>query len=79
MADPHMFCATLTCALHLSSNDARIRGQGEWALLPNGLIVGRTAVNGQRYCDICARDRNVGREPTGLQLDVDVQPAGALS
>jgi hypothetical protein len=67
MSDAPPFCATRTCALHLTANDPRVRGHGEWAHLPSGLIVGRTRIDGQHYCDVCARDLNAGRRPLGLQ------------
>jgi hypothetical protein len=63
------FCATPTCALYLLPDDPRVRGQGEWAHLPNGLVMGRTTVAGQRYCDLCARELIAGRAPSGLHLD----------
>lgn len=48
------FCASQTCELHIYANDIRIRGAGNWAVLPSGLIFSRVLVNGNYYCDRCA-------------------------
>jgi hypothetical protein len=44
------FCSLPECELHVI-----IEGDGEWAELDNGCIVGRTRVDGRRVCDRCAR------------------------
>lgn len=61
------FCATPSCRLHLYGDDARVRGVGNWAYFVDGLILGRTMVEGSMFCDSCARAKLAGREPEGVR------------
>jgi hypothetical protein len=49
------FCANEACVLHVRPGDAGVRGEGNWARLPNGLMVGRNCYNGRVLCDFCGR------------------------
>lgn len=49
------FCANEECMLHVRSGDPGVRGEGNWARLPNGLMVGRFRYNGRVLCDFCGR------------------------
>ncbi len=49
--DTH-FCSQAACDLHVIVDAA---GEGEWAELDNGCIVGRIRINGRMVCDRCAR------------------------
>jgi hypothetical protein len=47
------FCSNPECDLHVSPGDARVRGHGNWAELPDGVILGRGLYDGRFYCDRC--------------------------
>jgi len=51
---PPYFCHREECDLHIDMNADN--GAGNWATLPNGLIVGRICLEHRYYCDRCARD-----------------------
>jgi hypothetical protein len=55
------FCSNPSCVLHVSAGTPGVVGWGQWAELPNGLIVGRGLLNGVPVCDLCwaaMRDTN---------------------
>ena len=49
------FCANRKCLLHVRVTDPAVRGQGNWARLPDGRLVGRGRYGGQMLCDFCGR------------------------
>ena len=49
-----IFCASTACVLHVRRGDANVRGSGNWAQLPEGIIVGRRRVGSVTLCDRCA-------------------------
>jgi len=49
------FCANPECVLHVRAGDARVRGHGNWARLPDGRTVGRSRYLGELLCDLCGR------------------------
>lgn len=49
----HVFCSQPHCCLHVSRFSPNVKGQGNWATLPNGLVVGRSVQNGRYVCDLC--------------------------
>jgi hypothetical protein len=56
---PHgfYFCTNPKClnGLHVRAGDPGVEGDGNWAELPNGVIVGRRIVNDIYLCDGCGR------------------------
>jgi hypothetical protein len=50
------FCANVRCILHVTSDSAGVVGWGNWAELPNGLIVGRGLIDGIPMCDLCSEN-----------------------
>jgi len=50
------FCANPRCVLHVTSEDMNVEGQGDWAILPNGLTFARVRVGDVFYCHVCAED-----------------------
>jgi len=50
------FCANPECVLHVRAGDTGVRGAGNWAVLPDGRIVGRSRYHGLLLCDICGHE-----------------------
>jgi hypothetical protein len=48
--DASHFCSNAACDLHV----VVAAGEGEWAELDSGSIVGRTRIDGRMLCDRCA-------------------------
>jgi hypothetical protein len=51
----NLFCNNPTCDLHVRAGDSNVRGFGNWAVLANGLTVGRGLYDGVFLCDRCGR------------------------
>jgi hypothetical protein len=51
------FCGNLTCpcGLHVRIGDPGVHGEGNWAELAGGILIGRAIVDGAYLCDCCAR------------------------
>jgi hypothetical protein len=49
------FCINPNCELCVQPGDPRVRGSGNWAVLGNGLTVGRGLYGGVYLCDWCGR------------------------
>src|SRR5450631_2330478 len=51
------FCSnpSCLCGLHVRMGDPGVRGEGNWAELACGVIIGRLIVQGAFLCDGCAR------------------------
>ena len=47
----HPFCNNPQCNLHVWAGDPGVQGAGNWAVLANGLIVGRGPYGGVFLCD----------------------------
>ena len=62
------FCSTPTCDLYLCCLEGRARGEGHWARLPNGHVIGQTIVNGTVLCDVCAKAVVKGDRPVGVTI-----------
>ena len=43
-------------AAHVTAISPNVRGEGQWATLPDGTIIGRIKVGERMYCDVCADD-----------------------
>jgi hypothetical protein len=52
-----MFCSNQQCALHVRPGMPGIRESGNWALLANGLWIGRGIYNGRMRCDACGLEQ----------------------
>ena len=51
----HPFCNNPQCDLHVRAGDPDVQGAGNWAELPDALIVGRGLYDGVFLCDRCGR------------------------
>ena len=51
------FCANPRCALHVRLDDAQVEGDGDWVVLPDGRIFGRSRWGGALLCDACVTQR----------------------
>jgi len=49
------FCANPDCDLHVRSGDPRVKGFGNWAVMPDGRTVGRGVYHGLFLCDSCGQ------------------------
>ena len=49
------FCANPSCVLHVRAGERGVRGAGEWAVRPDGVVTSRRRVGGEMFCDVCAR------------------------
>ena len=47
------FCDNPDCRLHVREGDSHVRGSGNWATLPEGIIVGRSRTGAFMLCDEC--------------------------
>jgi hypothetical protein len=61
------FCANAECVLHVSPGDLNVKGNGNWAETPDGIITGRQRIQSDMLCDRCAS--KVARGELALQLD----------
>lgn len=50
-----VFCANPRCVLHVRVGEAAVRGAGEWAVRPDGIVTSRRPAAGTMLCDVCAR------------------------
>jgi hypothetical protein len=55
------FCSDPACVLHVCPGDPCVNGEGNWAVLPCGAMIGRGIYEGQYYCDCCGTNRITGR------------------
>jgi hypothetical protein len=51
------FCADPRCALHVRLVDERVAGGGNWVVLPDGRIFGRSRYGAVLLCDACGTRR----------------------
>jgi len=49
------FCNNENCVLHVRLGDPRVRGSGEWAVRPDGVVTSRRRVGERMLCDLCGR------------------------
>ena len=61
------FCANPRCVLHVNPGDVNIKGNGNWAETPDGIITGRQRVHSVLLCDRCAA--RVARGELTVQRD----------
>lgn len=47
------FCFRPTCCLHVRPGDPGVQGEGNWARIDGGLIIGRRLIDGAYLCDLC--------------------------
>jgi hypothetical protein len=52
------FCSNPDCNLHVHAGMPGILGGGNWAVFPDGRIVGRSTYCGVFLCDACLREWN---------------------
>jgi hypothetical protein len=64
------FCANAGCVLHVSAGDLNVKGNGNWAETPDGMITGRQRVHSVMLCDRCAT--RAARGELIVQLDCAV-------
>ena len=50
------FCSNPACELYVRAGDPGVLGAGNWAVLPDGRIVGRSIYCGVYLCDPCGRE-----------------------
>jgi hypothetical protein len=57
MNQRYYFCSNPDCpnGLHVRAGDRGIEGDGNWAELSSGVIIGRVIVQGAYLCDGCTR------------------------
>ena len=61
------FCDNPACALHVRLRDAMVEGGGNWLMLPDGRLFGRSRLGDTLLCDACATRRGpVTLAATGL-------------
>jgi hypothetical protein len=48
------FCANAECVLHVRAGDLNVKGNGNWAETPDGIVSGRQRVQSVMLCDQCA-------------------------
>lgn len=51
------FCGNPYYGQHVRAGDPGVRGSGNWAILPNGVVIRRGIYEGQYLCDVCGRER----------------------
>jgi len=51
------FCSDPGCILHVCPGDSGVKGEGNWAVLPCGAMIGRGIYDGRYYCDRCGPGR----------------------
>jgi hypothetical protein len=51
------FCSDPDCVLHVCSGDPGVTGEGNWAVLPCGAMIGRGIYDSRYYCDRCGTGR----------------------
>ena len=61
------FCANARCELHVSPGDVNVKGNGNWAKTPDGLVSGRQRLQSVMLCDRCAA--RVARGELTVQRD----------
>jgi hypothetical protein len=49
------FCSNEDCVLHVRIGDPGVRGSGEWAVRPDGIVTSRQVVHGRMLCDVCGQ------------------------
>ena len=49
------FCSNEHCVLHVRLGDPHVRGSGEWAVRPDGVVTSRRKVGDRILCDICGQ------------------------
>jgi len=53
--DAYFFCANPSCNLHVRASDANVHDSGNWAAFADGIMIGRSRVEGFMLCDRCAK------------------------
>jgi hypothetical protein len=51
------FCSDPDCVLHVCAGDPGVKGEGNWAVLPCGAMIGRGIYESRYYCDRCGTAR----------------------
>jgi hypothetical protein len=49
-----VFCGNAECVLHVRAGDLNVKGNGNWAETPDGIVTGRQRVQSIMLCDRCA-------------------------
>jgi hypothetical protein len=49
-----VFCANAECMLHIRAGEPSVKGNGNWAETPDGIVTGRQRVQSVTLCDRCA-------------------------
>src|ERR1700733_10022127 len=49
-----VFCANAECVLHVRAGDLSVKGNGNWAETPDGIVTGRQRMQSVMLCDRCA-------------------------
>ena len=57
------FCDNERCVLHVRAGDPGVRGSGEWAVRPDGVVTSRRLAGGRIVCDVCAGVAQAGDKP----------------
>ncbi len=55
VASGAVFCGNPQCVLHVRAGGPAVRGAGEWAVRPDGVVTSRRTAAGRMLCDVCAR------------------------
>lgn len=53
LVDGEPFCANPACCLHVRPGETGVSGEGNWAHLDGGVVIGRGRYDGQMLCDTC--------------------------
>lgn len=54
------FCSNADCLLHVRVGDPGVEGTGNWAVLPDGALIGRGVYDGVFLCDRCGHELVTG-------------------
>jgi hypothetical protein len=73
------FCSNPDCVhgLHVRFGDGDIQGEGNWAELEGGILIGRAIIQGVYLCDGCARALLAGA--VKLEIVAPAPPAPAVA
>ena len=53
LVDGEPFCANPACRLHVRPGDPGVSGEGNWAQIEGGVVIGRGRYDGRMLCDTC--------------------------
>ena len=72
-----IFCGNPDCVLHVSPGDACVVGNGNWAHLPDGSVIGRGRYAGRMLCDRCGREQSRVTSTQARQTEAGFAPLRA--